>query len=275
MSDVYPPGSEPNIEGYLRGTFDVDRYLRSVQLAGQEAGFIVEHMYPKRVPYPILAMRRVCPNPKATLYLSAGMHGDEPAGSIALLRLLRNHPLPDELSYWIFPLLNPVGMALNQRENAAGLDINRDYKRFQTAEAKAHRKWLERHVERFDLAVLLHEDWESKGFYLYEVNPTCERSVADAILDAVRPVLNIDEDEQIDGHPADRGVIQPDKDSVEKHLPGDSYPEALWLVDHFTRHSYTLETPSNRDLLPRVKAHEAAVLNLIDALLTRSYWFDI
>ena len=40
-----------------------------------------------------------------------------------------------------------------------------------------------------------------KGFYLYEVNPTSERSVADAILDAVSPIINIDEGDEIDGHP--------------------------------------------------------------------------
>jgi hypothetical protein len=52
------------MEGYLRGTFDVARYRRSLQIAAQEAGFVVEHCYGHHAE-PILALRRVCLTPKA------------------------------------------------------------------------------------------------------------------------------------------------------------------------------------------------------------------
>ena len=57
------------------------------------------------------------------------------------------------------------------------------FKRKRTAEdfaeeIKAHIQWLARQP-KFDLCLLLHEDWESHGFYLYEQNPDARRSFAD------------------------------------------------------------------------------------------------
>src|SRR3569623_1605664 len=69
--------------------------------------------------------RRATPGARANLYLSAGIHGDEPSGPLALLELLKanNWPLAN---LWIVPCLNPTGFRLNQRENAEGFDLNRE-----------------------------------------------------------------------------------------------------------------------------------------------------
>src|SRR4051794_40538047 len=62
------------------------------------------------------------------LYLSAGVHGDEPAPPWALLewarenvQLLRSHPV------MIFPCLNPHGVRNNIRADQRGIDINRRF----------------------------------------------------------------------------------------------------------------------------------------------------
>lgn len=262
------------MQGYLRGTFDVGKYQRAVQVAAQDAGFVVEHCY-SRLPVPLLALRRVCPAPKATLYLSAGMHGDEPAGALAVLRMLKLDLLPRDMSWTVFPLLNPIGMAVNRRENVFGVDINRDYKRFKTPEARSHRDWLAREPRRFDLCINLHEDWEATGYYIYEVNPDREQSLAPDILTAVEPITGVDPAELIDGFPAVRGLIRPQDIDRKQVLRGDDYPETLFMLDHYTRHSYTFETPSNKDLQRRITAHVSAVCAAIDSLRANGQWFDI
>ncbi len=250
---------------YQRRTFAVPRYLKAVQKAAQAAGFLVEDIAPGVLPYPLLALHRTASSPQAALYFSAGIHGDEPAGSLALLRLLRGHSLPEDFTYLIFPLLNPVGMAARQRENGDRLDINRDYRSLRTPEALAHTRYLRQGSWRFTLSLSLHEDWESRGCYLYEQNPDHQRSLADAILDASSAFLPIDPSSEIDGAPAAAGIIRPDPD-LRQRLLNQACPESLYLLEQHTRRAYTLETPSNHDLGPRMRAHCAAVQAVLHSL---------
>ena len=67
------------------------------------------------------------------VWLIGQQHGNEPAGGEAALALARAladgelTPLLDKLSVVIVPRANPDGAAADHRENAAGLDINRDH----------------------------------------------------------------------------------------------------------------------------------------------------
>ena len=119
---------------------------------------------------------------------------------------------------------------------------------------RAHVAWLARQPT-FDLAICLHEDWESHGFYLYEVNPDHAPSRAEAVIAAVRPRCPVDASEVIEGRPAVGGVIRPDIQPATR----PDWPEALYLVAHKTRHSYTLEAPSDFPLATRVAALTTAV----------------
>ena len=102
-----------------------------------------------------------------TILLSTGIHGDEPAGPLAALAFLESGP-PSDFNWLITPLLNPTGIALGTRENAAGLDLNRDYGQAQSPEIQAHLAWLAQ--QRCpDLFISLHEDYDATGFYLYEI----------------------------------------------------------------------------------------------------------
>jgi murein peptide amidase A len=52
------------------------------------------------------------------------IHGNEPAG-IAIVRALeRTHPKAD---LWLVPVLNPDGLAADTRQNAHGVDLNRNF----------------------------------------------------------------------------------------------------------------------------------------------------
>ncbi len=185
------------------------------------------------------------------------MHGDEPAPPLAVLRLLRQDAWPANLDLTVFPCLNPTGFRRSQRENEQGVDLNRQYHLpadVQTETAR-HVEWLERQA-RFDLAVCLHEDWESRGFYLYELLRDERDSLAVEILESVKGVCPVDHSDRIDGMEAKGGVIAP-RGEFGKML--EEWPEAIWLVEKKTDVCYTLETASADPLILRVAALVKAV----------------
>lgn len=189
------------------------------------------------------------------IYISTGIHGDEPAGPLAVASLLRGDALPAEAWLYCCPCLNPTGFPRNTRAAASGLDLNRDYRHLQSPEIRAHVEWLQQQPA-FDVAFCLHEDWEASGFYLYELNPDGLRSIATDIVDGVRPVCPIDPSPLIDGREAIDGIISPRIDPALR----PEWPEALYLVDQKTRLSYTLESPSDFELPERVEALERGVM---------------
>jgi murein peptide amidase A len=54
------------------------------------------------------------------------IHGDETAG-IAVARRLVGQPATASTAFWIVPDLNPDGVALDTRQNAHGVDLNRNF----------------------------------------------------------------------------------------------------------------------------------------------------
>ena len=210
----------------------------------------------------LLALHRDSSNPRAKrIYISAGIHGDEPAGPLAVRELLNSDVLPLEHEIWICPCLNPTGFQNNCRENFEGRDLNRQYLQPAAREIIAHVGWLEQQP-RFDLCLCLHEDWESQGFYVYELNPDRQTAIAERIIEVVKEVCPIDYSEVIDGRPACGGIIRPE---FQPNLRPD-WPEAFFLLMHKTRLCYTLEAPSDFDLQVRVDALQTAVKACLNSL---------
>lgn len=92
--------------------------------------------------------------------LSAGMHGDEPAGHLALLEFLETdaQSLQGRVDLNILPCINPWGYIHDRRENAQGIDINRAFEDKDLAEVRLCKTGLE--TQHFDLLLEFHEDWE-------------------------------------------------------------------------------------------------------------------
>lgn len=195
------------------------------------------------------------------VYLSTGIHGDEPAGPLAIVQLLKENIWPAGVDIFLCPCLNPTGFSLNRRENATGIDLNRDYRDLQTGETRGHTEWLRR-KPRFDVSVCLHEDWEAKGFYLYELNPDDQPSFAKKIISRVAEICPIDRSATIDSWTAENGVIHPDKDPFDR----PQWPESLFLITNKTRLSYTLESPSSLPIQTRVAAQIKAVRAVLDSI---------
>lgn len=213
---------------------------------------------------PLAAFTKRARGRRPRVYLSAGVHGDEAAPPHALLELVRSGALDDRATWFVVPMLNPTGFVLGTRENADGVDLNRDYKDVRTAEVAAHVAWL-RHQPNFDLTLCLHEDWEASGFYVYELNPHDRPSLAPVIIDAARRHGPIEEAGIIDGrNVAAPGIIRP----VDDPLMRDNWPESIYLRAHHTTLSYTLESPSLAPLDQRVEMICTAVEQAVKRLLS-------
>ena len=251
-----------NVDGYYGETIDIRAVLRRIGAAAGRHGWTSE-IFHFQGGFDWVALHRGHRTEanRKRVHISAGIHGDEPAGPLAALKLITEDRWPDNVEIFLLPCLNPPGFTLNRRTNADGIDLNRDYRNPKSAETRSHIAWLERQP-RFDLYLCLHEDWESRGFYLYETNPEQRPSFAGKMIQAVAAVCPVDPSETIEDRPARGGIIRP------VILPADrpDWPEAFYHIRHQARQGYTLEAPSDFPLEVRVNALVAGVTAAVTAL---------
>ncbi len=241
----------------MQGDFHWPDFLPAFREAAEHDGFL-RTVIAETSAGPIEAWLRRGSGPR--VYLSTGIHGDEPAGPLALLDLMKGGFFSDpefrHFDWAICPALNPTGLALGTRGNADGIDLNRDYWNRHTPEIAAHVAWLESWGWP-DLFLSLHEDSDTSGFYFYEINLREDQPQrADAILAAVSPWFPAEPGPEIDGHiPRGPGWIY---HAAEADLP-EHWPEAIYLSKSGCPLSFTFETPSSAPLAPRTAAHRAAI----------------
>jgi len=237
-------------------------FTAKVAAAAKQAGFRAE-TYGEVHGHPLTAYTKRTPGPRPRVYLSAGIHGDEPAPPHALLKLVESGFFDLRCTWFVCPLLNPTGFLHRTRENHAKADLNRDYKVPLTVEVGAHIAWLQRQPN-FDLIICLHEDWEAKGFYLYELNPENRPTLAPAMIAAAGVHGPIESAAVIDGRPiAAPGIIRP----VSDPLLRETWPEAIYLRNHHGALDYTIETPSAWPLAQRIAIHCAVLHRALDEFL--------
>ncbi len=188
------------------------------------------------------------------LFISAAIHGDEPAAAEGLLRWaeanadsLRTMPL------LIFPCLNPWGLVHNQRTDAQGLDLNRAFDRDDLSPVAELKRWIA--GRRFAASLCLHEDYDALGVYVYEISRRPELDLGRAMLETAGAVLPIDTRKTIEGRRFDRGLML--RRSRLQNIP--LHPEAIYLYLHHTDQALTFEAPSESSLALRVETMARAV----------------
>jgi hypothetical protein len=253
-------------------TFDPIAYTGEVEEAARAAGWTVRYLSPTESgPRPWL--RRSLPDgeiPSPQLYLSAGIHGDEISGPLALLETIRQPAFFGGFGVTMFPILNPNGLARGTRMNWDEIDLNRDYRNLKSSEIKSHIETLLT-LGRFEAAMLLHEDYEGIGAYLYELNETLDPGLGAKIVGAMGRYVPIDLRPEIEEGIARGGVISR-RDLIAKlgrieDLP--EWAEAIYLTVHHSHAVYTTETPKPFPIEARVNAQIAAVETLMDALRSK------
>lgn len=75
---------------------------------------------------PIAVTERGDPRAPTRILVVGCIHGNEPAG-IAIARRLAHLRPPHGVAVWTVPDLNPDGVAANTRQNARGVDLNRNF----------------------------------------------------------------------------------------------------------------------------------------------------
>lgn len=249
-----------NIGRYAGDGIDIHSVQRDIQAAAMARGWR-QDCFMQSDEFCLLAYHRTSGPTRRRVYISSGIHGDEPAGPLAVRQLVEEDQWPEGVDVWLCPVLNPTGFSGGRRENAGGLDLNREYLHLRAEETRAHVLWLEQQP-RFDVTLCLHEDWEANGFYVYELNPDGQPSFSEEMIRRISEICPIDLSSEIEGRPAQGGIIRPSSDPRSR----PEWPEAFYLLSHKTRHSYTLEAPSDYELAPRVAALVTGVRTVVDMI---------
>ena len=252
----------------MDAAFDPRSFAQDAVDAATAGGWTIRHLSPTLSGPRPWFQRAANTGPGApTLYLSAGIHGDEISGPFALLELLRRTDFFADFDVTMFPILNPDGLVKNIRHNADGIDLNRDYRNSKSAEILSHIHALES-LGRFNAALMLHEDFEGVGAYLYELNDELHPALGQGIITAMGRHVPIDLRPEIEEAPAHGGIISR-RDLIAKYgriEDRPEWPEAIYLMLHHTLVTYTTETPKPFPLEARVAAQIAAVETLMDAV---------
>lgn len=171
--------------------------------------------------------------------LSAGLHGDEPAGVAALIALAGADQLPPQFSYRVWPCLNPTGYDARTRTNSDGVDINRTFARGgSSAEAKA--VIMANRDRKFVLALDLHEDDERTAPYAYAYKGAA--SLFDRSFE----------------------VLEPDPAQEAEAIGGLSY--SLLLIRGAAARAATLESFTGAPFAERVRWHVETVRSILRLL---------
>jgi murein peptide amidase A len=196
--------------------------------------------------------RRVC--------LSAGIHGDEPAGVEALLTFIESPLLYKDflraIDFTVFPCINPYGYEHQTRTNGQRFDLNRKFDRKRPPkEVSLIRGILER--QKFDLSIEFHEDVDTEGFYLYELKKK-QPYFGEAIIRNVAGRCRINHNHEIEGLPSSGGIIRPPIERILAFRKKD-WPQAVYLFKNGTLHCITFETPITLPLKERASIHLIAL----------------
>ncbi len=238
-----------NPESPFLRAHDYDRLIRRWQRVATLAQLDLQP-FSQSAGFPLFVLQSRPDTPSGpALYFSAGIHGDEPAATEGLVTWAeQNTRLLRRLTVAIFPCLNPWGLVNNNRLDSQGRDLNRCFGKRKLPQVRDQVRWLR--GLRFDAALTLHEDYDARGIYIYEVAGR-KPFWAEELLAAAEPHVPADPRRKIEGRPAKNGIV---RRRITPDLMPD-WPEAFLLDFSHARRTFTIETPSEYAIETRVAAH--------------------
>ncbi|HSV77558.1 MAG TPA: M14 family zinc carboxypeptidase [Bacteroidales bacterium] len=178
------------------------------------------------------AKKNVQRNERLRIFVFAQLHGNEQSSKEAALLLLArlangqyNHLL-DKMELWVVPQVNPDGSEVNQRRNAANLDLNRDHVLLSSPEVLAlHRLfygfWPHVNIDIHEYQAITQVWEEFGGFKYFDVqvgtltNPNISRRIIDYSQNRVLPHIESNLVEQgytfhdyLVGQPPQEGLLR-------------------------------------------------------------------
>jgi protein MpaA len=202
--------------------------------------------------------------PRLKVLITAGIHGDEPAGVLALYKYLLSISLRElDIEVCAFPCINPIGLLRNSRVSSGHFDLNRQMDpRSIAPEVRAVTSQLISLGQTFDVAFDLHEDnpavpcdfgpeaEQADGFYAYESNfNPLSAPIGKAIVQAIAAKgIQVSGQRTIYGERATHGV-------VERGIERTEYRDLeRYLTMNFTDRVITSETLITSSLEERISA---------------------
>ena len=205
---------------------------------------------------PRLVFQRPGETPETKIGIFAGVHGDEPAGVLALCDFVR--ALDDSAvrgrgyELHVYPLVNPTGYEDRTRHSRSGKDLNRE---FWCGSLEPEVALLEKVIlrEQYQGYISLHSDDTSEGFYAFSRGNTFTEHLLRPALATVEAALPLDRRSRIDGFHAEEGIIHTAYDGILSAPPG-ARPQPFEII---------LETPTQA---PMHLQRGAFVLALVEIL---------
>jgi hypothetical protein len=186
------------------------------------------------------------------LAIFAGVHGDEPSGTLALVRLLRELAQTPELAagyrIYAYPICNPTGFEDNTRHSRRGKDLNREFWRA-SEEPEVYLLEQELWTHAFQGIISLHSDDTSEGLYGFVNGPDLSKELLEPALWTAEQFLHRNTRLVIDGFRARRGLIDGGYPGILS-APPEAKPAPFQL---------TFETPALAPLHLQVEANVAAL----------------
>jgi protein MpaA len=186
---------------------------------------------------PRLVFHRPGEEPDVKIGIFAGIHGDEPAGVLALcdfVRALETSPVRGRgYQIHVYPLVNPTGYEDGTRHARCGRDLNRE---FWCGSTEPEVRLIEQEIQReqFQGYISLHSDDTSHGMYGFARGATLTQHLLTPALAAVEAALPVNRADVIDGFHAIEGIIHAGYGGILS-APPDAHPQPFEII---------LETPA-------------------------------
>jgi hypothetical protein len=188
--------------------------------------------------------------------LFAAIHGDEPAGALALVQfLLELAGEPETAENFLlqaYPLCNPTGFEDNSRYSRRGRDLNREFWRA-SVEPEVELLENELRTRHFNGIIQLHADDTSDGIYGFVRGHTLTENLLRPALREAGKVLPRNVNATIDGFAARDGIIYDHYDGVLA-APAKIDPVPFEII---------LETPHKAPMDHQVKALVVALRTIL------------
>jgi len=162
----------------------------------------------------------------------AGIHGDEPVGTIATAKLIDLIDDSPELArgyhLFFYPICNPEGFAAGTRHSSSGKDLNREFWK-DSSEPEVVLLEEEIRSRGFHGLISLHADDTSDGIYGFVRGAVLTRALLDPALAAAETVLPRNRNSIIDGFAAENGIISECYDGILTSPP-ELHPQPFEII---------------------------------------------
>ena len=187
----------------------------------------------------------------------AGIHGDEPAGSHALIKFLEmlcgaEASIAEGYDLFFYPICNPRALAAGTRLTPSGKDLNREFWK-NSAEPEVRLLEAEIRQNAFQGLVSLHSDDTSDGLYGFVRGAVLTRGLLEPALAAAEKIIPRNRKPIIDGFRAENGIISECYDGILTSPP-DLSPAPFEII---------LETPQSAPLDLQTRAFVVALRTIL------------